>query len=307
MMKVLLFGRNGQVGFDLVQRLDNDPGVELVALDRAGFGGLSGDLTDPSAIASTVLAVAPNVVINAAAYTAVDRAEEDRDTARLVNADSVEAMAKACREIGALLVSYSTDYVFDGSGMHARDENESVSPVNVYGQTKAAGEKAVAASGCRYLMLRTSWVQGVHGANFMKTILRLAREKEALTVVDDQKGTPATADFIADTTLELINRVSEGRAACGIYHLVPDGCTDWCAFAKWIVQRASAHGALKLAAKAIAPVPSSAYPRPAARPLNSRLDNAKLKRALGRSDLGDWSGYCAKTLDAILQTEGNIK
>ena len=305
--KVLLFGRGGQVGSEFVRRLAGAPAIELTALDRAGSGTLAGDLTDPEAAAAAVRSVAPDVVINAAAYTAVDRAEDEPDAARLVNAAAVASIAHACREVGALFVSYSTDYVFDGAGADARTETDPTGPLNVYGQTKAEGERAVAESGCRHLMLRTSWVQGVHGANFMNTILRLAREKETLAVVSDQKGAPTTAAFIVETTLELIDRVQSGSVPGGIYHLGPDGETDWCEFAKWIVERAAGRCELRLRPEAIEPVPTTAYPRPAARPLNSRLDNTKLKNALGRAELGDWSEHCAAVLDAILDMQGNEK
>ena len=278
-MKILLLGKNGQVGWELQRSLA--PLGEVLALDRHS-PQYCGDLTQPEQLAKTVLAYKPDFIVNAAAYTAVDKAESDAEMARCINADAPAALAKAAAQIGAWLVHYSTDYVFDGSGNHARQEGEGTGPVNVYGQTKLAGEKAIVASGCKYLIFRTSWVYAARGGNFAKTMLRLAQERDKLTVINDQHGAPTGADLIADVTAHAMRRLlnRQNTALSGVYHLVASGETTWHDYAQYAISKAKAlQPDLPWKVTDIAPVPTSAFPTPAARPLNSRLCNHKLQHA----------------------------
>jgi dTDP-4-dehydrorhamnose reductase len=280
-MKILLLGKNGQVGWELQRSLA--PLGEVLALDRHSVA-YCGDLSKPEQLAQTVLAYKPDVIVNAAAHTAVDKAESEPELARGLNTDAPAALAKAAAQVGAWLVHYSTDYVFDGSGTHARQEVEGTGPLSVYGQTKLDGEKAIVASGCKYLIFRTSWVYAARGGNFAKTMLRLAQERDKLTVIDDQHGAPTGADLIADVTAHAIRRVlnTQNIAFCGVYHLVASGETTWHGYASHVIEAAKRMSP-ELAWKAteIAPVPTSAFPTPATRPLNSRLSTAKLQQAFG--------------------------
>ena len=293
MSKILVFGKNGQVGWELQRSL----GLvgDVVFLGRNDQGG---DLCDVSALTARIKAEKPEIIFNAAAYTAVDAAESDEKTAYLVNAEAVSAMAMAAKELGALLVHYSTDYVFDGSGQTPRTEETLPSPVNVYGASKLAGEKVILDSGCSSLIFRTSWVYGVHGKNFIKTILRLGQTKETLNVVNDQVGAPTSAEFIADVSTALAIRVLSGeKSLLGTYHLVPDGETDWCDFAKWIISNAQELDyPLTLSAQAIKGIPSEEYPTPAKRPRNSRLDNNKLKALFPKQSIHSWDTYAKRVL-----------
>jgi dTDP-4-dehydrorhamnose reductase len=280
-MKILLLGKNGQVGWELQRSLA--PLGEVLALDRHSTE-YCGDLTQPEQLAQTVLAYKPDFIVNAAAYTAVDRAESEPELARCINTDAPAALAKAAAQIGAWMVHYSTDYVFDGSGSHARQEGEGTGAVNVYGQTKLDGEKAIVASGCKYLIFRTSWVYAARGGNFAKTMLRLAQERDRMTVINDQHGAPTGADLIADVTAYAMRRVlnAQNISLGGVYHLVASGETTWHGYASYVIEQAKLIRAdLGWKVADVAPVPTSAFPTPAARPLNSRLCTAKLQQAFG--------------------------
>jgi dTDP-4-dehydrorhamnose reductase len=280
-MKILLLGKNGQVGWELQRSLA--PLGEVLALDRHSTH-YCGDLSKPEQLAQTVLAYKPDFIVNAAAHTAVDKAESEPELAKVLNTDAPAALAKAAAQVGAWLVHYSTDYVFDGSGSHARQEGEGTGPLSVYGQTKLDGEKAIEASGCKYLIFRTSWVYAARGGNFAKTMLRLAQERNKLTVINDQHGAPTGADLIADVTAHAMRRVlnTQNLAFSGVYHLVASGETTWHGYASHVMEKAKAiKPDLQIKATEVAPVPTSAFPTPAVRPLNSRLCTAKLQQAFG--------------------------
>lgn len=288
-MKILLLGCGGQVGWELQRSLS--PLGEVEALDFQGPGPqaapeLKADFTDPAQVAEIVRRARPDVVVNSAAHTAVDKAEGEPEVARLINATTPGLVAQAAAEIGALLVHYSTDYVFDGSGSTPRDEAAPTAPLNVYGQTKLEGEQLVQASGCRHLIFRTSWVYAARGGNFARTMLKLAAERDALKVIADQHGAPTGADLLADVTAHAIRTVGQpgGDARLGLYHLVASGETTWHAYASHVIEWARAQGLpVKVAADAIEAVPTTAYPTAAKRPHNSRLDTRRVQAAFGLS------------------------
>ena len=282
-MKILLFGANGQVGWELQRSLS--PLGELMALDRhsANRGnGLCGDLSNLDGIASSIATFRPNVIVNAAAYTAVDKAESDFDNAQLINALAPEVLAKAATRVGAWLIHYSTDYVFDGSGDKPWVETDPTGPLSVYGRTKLIGEQRIASVCAMHLILRTSWVYAARGGNFAKTLLKLAQERETLSVINDQFGAPTGADLLADVTAHAIRQLSAGQNAAGIYHLAAAGQTTWFDYAKHVVaQSIIAQAAPEIIVKAINPVATSAFPTAAKRPHNSRLNTGKLERTFG--------------------------
>ena len=295
-MKILLLGKNGQVGWEL-QRSLSVLG-ELMALDRHSTP--CGDLSQPQRLQETVRALRPDVIVNAAAHTAVDKAESEVDLARILNAAAPAALAQAAAETGAWLVHYSTDYVFDGSGTRPWQEGDATGPLSVYGQTKLEGERAIAASGCRHLLFRTSWVYAARGGNFAKTMLRLAQERERLTVIDDQHGAPTGADLIADVTAHAIRAAWQQPALSGLYHLAAGGETSWHGYASHVIERAGQlHPELAWKVSEIAPVPTSAFPTPATRPLNSRLNTQQLQQAFGLT-LPHWQRGVDRLLAEIL-------
>lgn len=277
-MRVLLIGRTGQVAWELERSLGALG--ELTALDRAQL-----DLRDAEAIRSAIRSVRPELIVAAAAYTNVDGAEDDVETAFAINARAPEAMAREARQVGATLVHYSTDYVFDGSKAGAYAEDDPTAPLNAYGRSKLAGEQAIRASGAAHLILRTSWVYASRGKNFLRTILRLAGEREVLRVVDDQFGAPTWARFIAEATAAMLWRIrwdpsARARADRGeVVHLANGGVTTWFGFASRAIELHASRAGKKLAS--VEPIPASAYPTKAARPHNSRLDLARLEREWG--------------------------
>lgn len=295
-MKILLLGKNGQVGWEL-QRSLSVLG-ELVVLDRHSQD-LCGDLANLQGLARTVQTVRPDVIVNAAAHTAVDKAESEPELARTLNALAPGVLAQEAAKVGALLVHYSTDYVFDGSGARPWTESDTPAPLGVYGRTKLEGEQLIAAACPRHLIFRTSWVYGARGGNFAKTMLRLAQERERLTVIDDQIGAPTGADLLADITAHAIRSVLQQPQQAGLYHLAASGETSWHGYAKYVLAQARhAQPTIKIIASAVDPIPTSAFPTPARRPLNSRLDTAKLQAVFGLS-LPPWQQGVARMLDEV--------
>lgn len=315
-MKILLLGKNGQVGWEL-QRALSVLG-EVTALDRHSGTepqGHCGDLNDLAGLARTVQALRPDVIVNAAAHTAVDKAESEPHLARRLNAQAPTVLAQEAAQLGALLVHYSTDYVFNGSGDTPWLETDATSPLSVYGQTKREGEQGIAASGAPHLIFRTSWVYAARGGNFAKTMLRLASEREALSVISDQIGAPTGAELLADATAQAI-RVFKGKGPdssgdlSGLYHLSASGSTSWHGYAQFVIERARAKQAqgstpnqagqaIKVAPDAVQAIPTSAYPTPAQRPLNSRLNTQKFQTTFGLT-LPHWQQGVARMLDEIL-------
>jgi dTDP-4-dehydrorhamnose reductase len=278
-MKILLFGKSGQVGWALQRSLA--PLGELVALDTRS-NPLGGDFSYPDSIAETVRRVAPDVIVNAAAYTAVDKAESEATVARLINAETPAVLAREAALSGALLVHYSSDYVFDGSGIKPWAEDDRPGPLSVYGKSKLEGDEAIVAAGCRHLIFRTSWVYGLMGQNFAKTMLRLARERDSLNIIADQIGAPTGADLLADVTAHAIARVMQCPEMGGVYHLAASGQTSWHEYACFVIEFARAAGVdIKVAPAAIHAIASEAYPAPAPRPRNSRLDTARFEHVFG--------------------------
>lgn len=271
-MKILLFGKNGQVGTALYSHLSSFGA--LLALDRHGEAGFCGDLSNFEGVSQTIRSFKPDIIINAAAYTAVDKAEREVDLAMLINAQAPAHLALEAKQANALLIHYSTDYVFDGSGDHAWLETDKPAPLNTYGRSKLEGERLIQASGCRYLIFRTSWVYAKQGQNFIKSILRLAQEKSTIQVIHDQIGAPTSADLIAEITVQAIQfcfKIKENN----LYHLAPQGETSWYDYAHFIIEQARRHGAA-LPLKTISPILSQDYPSLVIRPLNSRLNTNKL-------------------------------
>ncbi len=279
-MVILLFGPNGQVGWELQRSLA--PLGEIIALDRHGRERYSGDLADVQSVQAAIQGYSPDVIVNAAAYTNVDQAESEPEMARMINAQCLEIMTHEAGKIDALFVHYSTDYVFDGSGVRPWQEEDVPNPINVYGQTKLEGERAIVSSGCRYLIFRTSWVYSLHGHNFLHTILRLAAQREYLRVINDQIGTPTGAELIADVTAHAVRLAQRKSSYLGIYHLAAGGETSWWGYARLLVDVAAKLGMkVKVHAEDIEPVLSTAFPTSARRPCNSRLNTTRLAQTFG--------------------------
>lgn len=290
MSRILVFGKNGQVGWELQRSLALVG--DVVFLGREDRGG---DLLDIDSMIARIREEKPGIIFNAAAYTAVDAAENDPETAKRINCDAVAAMANVCKELNALLVHYSTDYVFNGTGDRPWKEDDLIDPINVYGSTKALGEKAIIESGCKAYIFRTSWVYGVHGKNFIKTMLRLGQSRESLGVVADQIGTPTSAEFIADVSTWLALHKKPAQAE--VIHLVPMGVTSWYEFALNIFANANS---TVLSVKTVKALKSTEYPTPAKRPLNSRMDNSKLLSLLPQGSVLNWQYYLNRILKEIL-------
>ena len=282
-MKILLLGKNGQVGWELQRSLSVIG--KVIALDRSQTGG---DLSEPMACSKFIRLEKPDIVVNAAAYTAVDRAESETELCRRINATAVDEISAACFETGALLVHYSTDYVFNGSGSRPWSEDDATGPLNMYGQTKLEGELAIRNSGCRHLIFRTSWVCGTRGNNFVKTMLRLAHQRETLSVISDQCGVPTGADLIADVTAHAIRSCYLTDDLYGVYHLAPEGETNWYDYAKFCIETARTAGlAIHIRPEGILPIASAEYKTAALRPLNSRLNVRKIQNGFGLV-MPDW-------------------
>ena len=300
-MKILLLGKNGQVGWELQRSLA--PLGEVTALDRYSTD-FCGDLGNLAGLRETVQRLRPQVIVNAAAHTAVDKAESEPELARLINATAPGVLAQEAHKLGAWLVHYSTDYVFDGSGSQPWVETDTPAPLSVYGHTKLEGEQLIAQHCPKHLIFRTSWVYAARGGNFAKTMLRVARERERLTVIDDQWGAPTGAELIADVTAHAIRQVQQRPVGphdeAGIYHLAASGHASWNSYAKHVLaQAAQAQPAIELVAKEVAPVPTSAFPTPANRPHNSRLNTAKLQSTFGLR-LPPWQQGVDRMLAEIL-------
>jgi len=296
MQRIVLLGASGQLGHELGGRLSALG--ELQTFDRSAV-----DLTNAEQMRDIIRSIKPQLIVNAAAYTAVDQAEQEPENARLINAHAPRILAEEAKRGNALLVHFSTDYVFDGKGNKPWTEDQPTAPLNVYGETKRAGELAIAEVDCAYLIFRTSWVYGVHGANFVKTMLRLAHERTELSIVDDQIGAPTSTQAITDTSIEILSR---GQHAfyeyfleySGIYHLVCKGETSWCGFARQIFSEARKQGE-KLAVQDVLPIPSSSFPTPARRPMNSRLNTEKIHSTFSVT-LPDWESSLARCFPQIL-------
>jgi dTDP-4-dehydrorhamnose reductase len=297
-MKILLFGKGGQVGWELQRSLA--PLGDLVALD-ADSQNLCGDFTNPEGLAQTVRAVAPDIIVNAAAHTAVDQAESEPALARTINALAPGVLAQEAKRSGAWLIHYATDYVFDGSGDKPWLETDPTGPLSVYGKTKLEGEEAIRATGCQHLIFRTSWVYAARGGNFAKTMLRMAQERDFLSVINDQIGAPTGADLLADISAHAIRTALRNPDVGGLYHLVAGGETSWHGYASFVIDFARQAGIeIKVTPEAIQPVPTSAFPLPAPRPKNSRLDTQKLKNTFGLN-LPHWQRGVARMLTEILE------
>lgn len=297
-MKVLLFGKNGQVGWELQRALA--PIAALVAVDRDDPNPACGDLTDVDRLLATVRHVRPDVIVNAAAYTAVDKAESEPELARAINATGPAALAQAAAECGAWLLHYSTDYVFNGAGSKPWTEDDATGPLNVYGQTKLEGEQLIRASGCLHLILRTSWVYASRGHNFARTMLRLAVERDQLTIIDDQHGAPTGADLLADVTAHSLLVAMKDPDLGGTYHVTASGETTWYGYARRVVETARAAGQpICVTPDAIRPVASTVFSTAAVRPLNSRLDTSRLRKTFGL-ELPHWTIGVDRMLAEIL-------
>lgn len=297
-MRILLLGKNGQVGWELQRSLAHLG--QVLALDSKSQD-YCGDLCDLPGLAATVRRFAPDVIVNAAAYTAVDKAESEADQALRVNAEAPAVLAAEALKLNALLVHYSTDYVFAGDGVTPWLESDAVGPLSVYGSTKLAGEQAIQSSGCAHLIFRTSWVYAAKGNNFAKTMLRLAQERDSLNVIDDQFGTPTGADLLADVTAHAIRAVNNEPELGGIYHLAAAGETTWYRYARFVLEQAQAAGvSLKVSPANMGSIETTAYPTPAKRPLNSRLNTQKLQNAFTLV-LPEWQLGVARMLTETLE------
>lgn len=274
-MKILILGKNGQVGWELQRALA--PLGEVIALDRSGHDNkpmLCGNLSHLEGLRQTIASLKPDVIVNAAAYTAVDKAENEPELAHLINTQAPKVLAEEAKKIDALLVHYSTDYVFSGEGEAPWYEKDEPAPVNQYGQSKLEGEQAIQESGCKYLIFRTSWVYAAKGNNFAKTMLRLASERQSLSVINDQVGAPTGAALIADCTAHAVHQSIRNSNLLGLYHLTASGQTTWYEYAKLVIEHAQSMG-IKLAVEEVVAITTADYPTPATRPHNSRLDTTK--------------------------------
>lgn len=307
-MKILLLGATGQLGWELQRALQPLGDVVPCTRSPASSHTRCVDLARPENLTPLLDELQPQLIVNAAAYTAVDRAESEPALAHAVNACAPGVLADWAATHQATLVHYSTDYVFDGSGQRPWQEDDATAPLNVYGASKLAGEQAVRASGCPHLLLRTSWVYGARGANFARTMLRLASERDSLRVVDDQIGAPTGADLLADVTAHALRALRADPALSGTYHCAAAGHTSWHGYARFVLDWAHEHGLpLRARSEDVEPVPSSAYPTPAQRPLNSRLDTNRLRETVGLH-LPTWQQGVARMLSvALIELKANLR
>ena len=297
-MRIVLLGGNGQVGWELQRSLA--PLGELVACDFDSSGGLQADFSKPDSLLPLIRKVKPDLIVNAAAYTAVDRAESEPGQAALVNGAAPGALAREAAALGAWLVHFSTDHVFDGSGHQPRDEDAPTNPLNAYGRSKLDGEERIRASGCRHLILRTSWVHAARRNNFVRTLLRMAAERERLAVTDDQVGAPTGAELVADVTAHALRRVRDRPDLSGTYHLAAAGEVSRHGYARFVVECARARGhPLKTTPAGVEPVPSSAFATAARRPLNSRLATDRLRRTFDIA-LPPWQAGLERVIAELL-------
>lgn len=295
-MKVLLLGKNGQVGWELQRSLA--PIGELLALSRHDEEPFCGDLGKARQLAETIRAYKPDVVVNAAAYTAVDKAESEKETAHFINSQALALIAAEVAALDSWLIHYSTDYVFDGRGTQPWQETDPTAPINYYGQSKLDGEEEIKMSGCKHLIFRTSWVYGARGHNFIRTILRLAAERERLSIVADQIGAPTGAELLADVTVHCIRHALKDEKVSGLYNLVPQGEVSWYDYTHFIVESARRLGT-ELAVNEIVPLQSSDYVTPAKRPYNSRLATTKISTTFS-FELPHWKQGVMRMLQEIL-------
>jgi len=297
-MKILLFGKNGQVGWELNRSLL--PLGEMISL-----GHNEADFSSPEGLREIIQAIKPDVIVNAVAYTAVDKAETEEELALVINGESPKVLAEEALKINSLLVHYSTDYVFDGSKKSPYVEADEPCPINAYGRTKLAGEKAIQSSGCDYLIFRTSWVYAARGHNFLLTILKLAEERDEISIVADQFGSPTSARLIAETTFNCIRQAMPEKLAAGfssgLYHLSTTGRTSWCGFAEEIVKGANKELAMPLKIKVIKGISTADYPTPANRPMNSQLSQVKLERAFNLK-MPDWQERLSLCMEDLTDT-----
>ncbi|UEL21764.1 dTDP-4-dehydrorhamnose reductase [Pseudomonas fluorescens] len=297
-MKILLLGKSGQVGWELQRSLA--PLGQLLALDSKSQS-YCGDFSDLTGLAATVRGFRPDVIVNAAAYTAVDKAESEPDQALRVNAEAPSILAAEALKLNALLVHYSTDYVFAGNGDTPWQETDPVGPLSIYGTTKLHAEQAIQASGCAHLIFRTSWVYAARGNNFAKTMLRLAQERDSLNVIDDQFGAPTGAELLADVTAHAIRATRLSPQLQGLYHLAAAGETTWYRYARFVLEHAQAAGVqLKVEPVNVGAISTAAYPTTAKRPGNSRLNTQKLQNAFSLR-LPQWEDGVARMLTEILE------
>jgi dTDP-4-dehydrorhamnose reductase len=297
-MKILLLGVNGQVGWELNRLLE--PSTDLIAFNRKQL-----DLEDADGLKNILMTIKPKFIINAAAYTNVDKAESEIEKAYLINAKAVGMIAESAKRLGATLFHYSTDYVFDGSRNGFYCESDQARPINIYGKSKLDGEKAIISSGCDYIIFRTSWVYGRHGTNFIRTILRLAQEKDTLQIVNDQLGVPTSAELIAEVTCLVLQNIIDNKKddnydRKGLYHLVPSGETNWYQFAKFIIEQAIESGLkCKTDVSSILPIATDDYYAPAKRPKNSRLNTQKLT-SMFNIEMPSWKHNASRTIAELI-------
>ena len=302
--KILLLGKGGQVGWELQRSLASLGKLVAVDFDSVDY---CGDFTNLPGLRDTVHAVAPTLIVNAGAHTAVDKAESEPDLVRTINALAPGELAKAARDVDAWLVHYSTDYVFDGSGAKPWCEDDVPAPLNMYGQSKFEAEQLIQGSGCNHLIFRTSWVYAARGANFAKTMLKLAQERELLKVIDDQTGAPTGAELLADVSAHALRqavlRLKTGENLSGLYHLVAAGATTWFDYARHVIDQAKRlQPGMQITAKSVQPVPTSAFQTAARRPLNSRLDTSKIQATFGLT-LPHWTIGVNRMLTEVLEKQ----
>ncbi|MDW8847210.1 dTDP-4-dehydrorhamnose reductase [Erwinia sp. MMLR14_017] len=293
-MNILLFGKNGQVGWELQRALAPIGNVTALATGSINY---CGDFNNTAGIVETIRTLRPDVIVNAAAYTAVDKAESEREMAQRINATTVEAIAKEAQQLGAWLIHYSTDYVFPGTGTDGWKETDATSPLNFYGESKLAGEQAIQRHCKKYLIFRTSWVYATKGNNFAKTMIRLAKERSELAIIDDQFGAPTGAELLADSAVHALMIALKNEKAAGLYHLAAAGTTSWFEYASMVFDVVQKTG-IELKVTSVKPIPTASYPTPAQRPLNSRLDTRSFQQTFGLN-LPSWQQGVIRMLEEL--------